>query len=72
MEIFKKQGYKVDGQKVFFREDQVMEAIKQVEKDTGKKFGAEKNPLLFSCRSGAAISMPGMVRMTTLALGLLT
>jgi pyruvate, orthophosphate dikinase len=41
--------------------DLVMDAIKQVEKDTGKKFGAEQNPLLFSCRSGAAISMPGMV-----------
>ena len=39
----------------------VKDAIKSVEKDTGKKFGAEVNPLLFSCRSGAAISMPGMM-----------
>jgi pyruvate,orthophosphate dikinase len=39
----------------------VMDAIKRVEKDMGKKFGAEENPLLFSCRSGAAISMPGMM-----------
>jgi pyruvate,orthophosphate dikinase len=41
--------------------DMVREAIVRVEKDTGKKFGAEENPLLFSCRSGAAISMPGMM-----------
>jgi pyruvate,orthophosphate dikinase len=38
--------------------DLVAEAIKRVEKDTGKKFGSNENPLLFSCRSGAAISMP--------------
>jgi pyruvate,orthophosphate dikinase len=38
--------------------DYVHEAIKRVEADTGKKFGANENPLLFSCRSGAAISMP--------------
>jgi pyruvate,orthophosphate dikinase len=41
--------------------DLVMEAIKRVENDTGKTFGGAENPLLFSCRSGAAISMPGMV-----------
>ena len=39
----------------------VKAAITRVEKDTGKKFGAAENPLLFSCRSGAAISMPGMM-----------
>jgi pyruvate,orthophosphate dikinase len=39
----------------------VKQAIKRVEADTGKKFGADENPLLFSCRSGAAISMPGMM-----------
>lgn len=38
----------------------IFEAIKRVEKDMGRKFGSEENPLLFSCRSGAAISMPGM------------
>ncbi len=42
--------------------DLVSESIKRVEMDTGKTFGAEENPLLLSCRSGAAISMPGMVR----------
>lgn len=41
--------------------DMVRAAIERVEKDTGKKFGSEENPLLFSCRSGAAISMPGMM-----------
>lgn len=41
--------------------DMVRAAIARVEKDTGKKFGAQENPLLFSCRSGAAISMPGMM-----------
>lgn len=41
--------------------DLVSESIKRVEMDTGKKFGGAENPLLFSCRSGAAISMPGMV-----------
>jgi pyruvate, orthophosphate dikinase len=37
-------------------------SIERVEMDTHKKFGAEENPLLLSCRSGAARSMPGMVR----------
>jgi hypothetical protein len=41
--------------------DMVRVGIARVEKDTGKKFGANENPLLFSCRSGAAISMPGMM-----------
>lgn len=41
--------------------DMVKAAIAKVELDTGKNFGAEVNPLLFSCRSGAAISMPGMM-----------
>jgi pyruvate,orthophosphate dikinase len=36
-------------------------AIQRVEKDMGRKFGDPENPLLVSCRSGAAISMPGMM-----------
>lgn len=36
-------------------------AIQRVEKDMGRKFGDPANPLLVSCRSGAAISMPGMM-----------
>jgi pyruvate,orthophosphate dikinase len=44
-------------------------AIKQVEEVTGKDFGGPTNPLLFSVRSGAAVSMPGMMD-TILNLGL--
>jgi len=48
---------------------QVKDAIKKLEKTTGKKFGDKKNPLLVSVRSGAAMSMPGMME-TVLNLGL--
>jgi len=48
---------------------QVEEALKQVETLTGKKFGDSKDPLLLSVRSGAALSMPGMMN-TILNLGL--
>jgi pyruvate,orthophosphate dikinase len=40
-----------------------------LEKETGKRFGSEANPLLVSVRSGAAVSMPGMMD-TVLNLGL--
>ena len=43
--------------------------LKNIEKITGKKFGDLKNPLLVSVRSGARISMPGMMD-TILNLGL--
>ena len=43
--------------------------IKNIEKDSGKKLGDLKNPLLVSVRSGARISMPGMMD-TILNLGL--
>ena len=49
--------------------DQVHEAIKKVEADTGKGFGDPANPLLVSVRSGSAMSMPGMMD-TILNLGL--
>ena len=49
--------------------EQELAALKQVEKQTGKKFGDPKNPLLVSCRSGAKFSMPGMMD-TVLNLGL--
>ena len=48
---------------------QVMEGLKQVEAVMGKKFGDAENPLLFSVRSGARVSMPGMMD-TILNLGL--
>ena len=44
-------------------------AVKWLEKETGKKFGDVKNPLLVSVRSGARDSMPGMMD-TILNLGL--
>jgi len=50
-------------------EQQVQEALQTLEKKTGKVFGDKKNPLLVSVRSGAAISMPGMMD-TVLNLGL--
>jgi pyruvate,orthophosphate dikinase len=49
--------------------DQVIESLKWVETLTGKKFGDVENPLLFSVRSGARASMPGMMD-TVLNLGL--
>ena len=50
-------------------EKQVLSALKALEQSTGKKFGDVKNPLLLSVRSGAPISMPGMMD-TILNLGL--
>jgi pyruvate, orthophosphate dikinase len=49
--------------------DQALDALKDVETQTGKKFGNPENPLLVSCRSGAMMSMPGMMD-TVLNLGL--
>ena len=48
---------------------QVKEAVAGVEKIMGKKFADADNPLLFSVRSGARVSMPGMMD-TVLNLGL--
>jgi pyruvate,orthophosphate dikinase len=49
--------------------NQSLEALTAVEEKTEKKFGDPKNPLLVSCRSGAKMSMPGMMD-TVLNLGL--
>ncbi|MBR4237096.1 pyruvate, phosphate dikinase [bacterium] len=49
--------------------DEIYAAIKRVEKESGKNFGGNKNPLLVSVRSGARVSMPGMMD-TILNLGL--
>ncbi|WMW23384.1 pyruvate, phosphate dikinase [Methanolobus mangrovi] len=49
--------------------DQINNAILKLEKVTGKKFGNNENPLLISVRSGARVSMPGMMD-TVLNLGL--
>jgi pyruvate,orthophosphate dikinase len=50
-------------------EDKIREAVREVEKKMDKKFGDNANPLLVSVRSGAKISMPGMMD-TVLNLGL--
>ncbi|MEM3103663.1 MAG: PEP/pyruvate-binding domain-containing protein, partial [Candidatus Nitrosocaldus sp.] len=49
--------------------DEVRQAMHRLEQLTGKGFGSTSNPLLVSVRSGAAISMPGMMD-TILNLGL--
>src|SRR5947208_11080588 len=48
---------------------EVLEAMKKTEGVMGAKFGDAKNPLLVSCRSGARVSMPGMMD-TVLNIGL--
>ena len=47
----------------------IKKELKVIEKESGKKFGDLKNPLLVSVRSGARVSMPGMMD-TILNLGL--
>jgi len=49
--------------------NQIKKELKVIEKDVGRKFGDLKNPLLLSVRSGARVSMPGMMD-TILNLGL--
>src|SRR5438874_4565459 len=49
--------------------DEVTEAMRKTEEVMGAKFGDPKNPLLVSCRSGARVSMPGMMD-TVLNIGL--
>ncbi len=49
--------------------EQVREAMARLEETAGKKFGDPSNPLLVSVRSGAAVSMPGMMD-TVLNLGM--
>lgn len=49
--------------------DQVEKKLEELEKKIGKKLGGSEDPLLVSVRSGAAVSMPGMMD-TVLNLGL--
>ncbi len=49
--------------------EDIAQHIREFEKETGKTFGGTKNPLLVSVRSGAPVSMPGMMD-TILNLGL--
>jgi pyruvate, orthophosphate dikinase len=50
-------------------EEELEEHLSRLEKRTGKRFGAPDDPLLVSVRSGAAVSMPGMMD-TVLNLGM--
>ena len=50
-------------------DDEIKSAMRELEKRTGKGFGSSDNPLLVSVRSGARVSMPGMMD-TILNLGL--
>lgn len=58
-------GRKIPGKII----EKISQYIKELEAQTGKEFGNPENPLLLSVRSGAAISMPGMMD-TILNLGL--
>ena len=49
--------------------NQIYGCLSKLEEQTGKKFGDNSNPLLVSVRSGARVSMPGMMD-TILNLGL--
>ncbi len=49
--------------------DEVRKSVRKLESITGKQFGGAENPLIVSVRSGAAVSMPGMMD-TILNLGL--
>ena len=49
--------------------NQITHELKKIEREIGKKFGSLNNPLLLSVRSGARVSMPGMMD-TILNLGL--
>ena len=45
--------------------NEINKELKNIEKDSGKKFGDLKNPLLLSVRSGARVSMPGICLLYT-------
>ena len=64
-EIFYKDKKKLSPKLIF----QIKKELQTIEKDVAKKFGDLKNPLLLSVRSGARVSMPGMMD-TILNLGL--
>ncbi len=62
--------YYVDGKKISDSiKSEILEYLKQLEDKTGKKLGDFNDPLLVSVRSGAFVSMPGMMD-TVLNLGL--
>ncbi|HZD87029.1 MAG TPA: pyruvate, phosphate dikinase [Gaiellaceae bacterium] len=62
-------AYMASGGEVEGLDEEIAEHIARLEEKTGKRFGDSGDPLLVSVRSGAAISMPGMMD-TILNLGL--
>jgi pyruvate,orthophosphate dikinase len=64
-------AYMASGGKVEGLDAEVAEHIERLEERTGKRFGDPDDPLLVSVRSGAAVSMPGMMD-TILNVGLNT
>ena len=63
--------YFQDGRETIVKllKEQIYSAVTKIERISGKKFGDPKNPLLLSVRSGARVSMPGMMD-TVLNLGM--
>jgi pyruvate, orthophosphate dikinase len=61
--------YMQGGHEIPGLDEEIEEHIGRLEEKTGKRFGDDEDPLLVSVRSGAAISMPGMMD-TILNLGL--
>src|SRR5215216_5035325 len=62
-------AYLADGEIPPGLEDEIAEHVARLERKSGKRFGDAHDPLLVSVRSGAAVSMPGMMD-TILNLGL--
>ena len=62
-------AYMASGGEVEGLEEAIAEHVERLEERTGKRFGDPEDPLLVSVRSGAAISMPGMMD-TVLNVGL--
>jgi pyruvate,orthophosphate dikinase len=54
-------AYMASGGEVEGLDEEVAEHIERLEERTGKRFGDPDEPLLVSVRSGAAVSMPGMM-----------
>ncbi len=54
-------AYMASGGKVEGLDEEVAQHIERLEEQTGKRFGDPEDPLLVSVRSGAAVSMPGMM-----------
>ena len=54
-------AYMASGGEVAGLDEEVVEHVGRLQESTGKRFGDEGDPLLVSVRSGAAVSMPGMM-----------